>query len=462
MSYAQLKDYESIFSRLEGLFKMLKNFPDWMSDEEIEGALRFLAPDPGNMIEAGFAPHTRKASLAFLRLMLDWFYGIIEAKESGKKIIMIPFNCPPEIFFCFENAYPVTSEVLSQLAVSALWGQGDRYWDIAMSQGFPDSLCSSAVIALGSILSGVDPLPIDAVVSTAVGGCDANAKTHEYIARFLGIPQFILERPADESKLARETHLLTFQRLLRDLEEFLGEELREERMRGVLEMANRSAEVYLDIWQLRRLKPCPCPNLFSLLFYCVRFTLWGKDKALDVMRVMLETVKERRARGEYEAPEEVARLFWIYTLYYFDIKNFFRWMDKKGIVICGDILGSFFLNITDTSSKESMVRGLAQTVWDYSMTRQMAGGSIHGKWLDDIVYWITEQQADAAVYSGHLGCKQSWSVFSITRKEIMKRLQVPTLMLQGDSWRKSITPISAVQEQIEEFVDVVLRKKSTV
>jgi hypothetical protein len=129
--------------------------------------------------------------------------------------------------------------------------------------------------------------------------------------------------------------------------------------------------------------------------------------------------------------------------------------------VLGDLLGSFFFKPIDTSCKESMIKGLADTCYDYAMTRQMGAQSMSGQWLEDISYWTSQLDADACIYCGHHSCKQTWSVFSITRNEIMKSSRIPTLMLQGDSWIRRMTPMSVLEEQIGEFVDNVIRTRKT-
>ena len=47
----------------------------------------------------------------------------------------------------------------------------------------------------------------------------------------------------------------------------------------------------------------------------------------------------------------------------------------------------------------------------------------------------------------------------MVRSELMKREKIPTLILQGDSWIKRMTPISVMQEMIEEFVNNVVKKR---
>jgi carbonic anhydrase len=83
------------------------------------------------------------------------------------------------------------------------------------------------------------------------------------------------------------------------------------------------------------------------------------------------------------------------------------------------------------------------------------------QWTEDVVYAARELNADCVIYCGHHSCKQTWSVVSILREELMKRAGLPLLILQGDSWIKRMTPMSVIQQEIDEFVKNVVAKKGT-
>ena len=45
--------------------------------------------------------------------------------------------------------------------------------------------------------------------------------------------------------------------------------------------------------------------------------------------------------------------------------------------------------------------------------------------------------------------------------ELAKRLDIPILVLQGDSWMKKMTPMCDLQNQVEEFVNNVVAGKDS-
>ncbi len=458
MAQMEMRPYEGLIDRAYEIFSILDKLPDNMSDVELDGILHVLPSDLKKTMAAFLAPRVRETSMKFLRNVKGWLDGAHMTKKEGGKVFLVPFNFPPETLYMFEGAWPVTSEVLSTLGVLALEGQGERYWDYAMGLGLPDFACSANMIEVGSALTSKDFTP-DAIISDCYGSCDINSKTHEFLARQMDIPLIFLEKPVDNSERGINQYYRYFFTMVEELEEFLGQKLDEDRMREVLERANRASDLYWEYWDLHKFTPCPVPNLFSLMTYAARFTLWGTEEAVDVMQSIVDTSKARLERGDYPAEAEIARSLWTYTSYYFDMAGLFNWMEENGITHLGDGLDLVFPQAIDLTSRETMLRGLAEIARNMPMTRQMGADSMSVQWLDDITFASRELGANCAIYCGHHSCKQTWSGASVVRSELMKRQKIPTLVLQGDSWIKRMTPISALQESIEEFVHNVVKKR---
>jgi len=448
-----------LFDRVSRLFAVIDSLPDELSDEEVKGLTFVLPPDARSSIEAMLIPRLREGSLAFMRMLSSWLKKAQETAESGGKTILVPFCFPPELVHAFDGAFPVTSEVLSTLGVVALEGRGERYYDMALGLGLPDYICSANAVEVGSML-GSDDFKPQGIISAAAGSCNINAKTHEILAFYHRIPMFVLEKPVDNSERGKEQYRKNYSRLVGELEEFIGEELTEEKLRRTCEKVNRANELLAELWDLHKAIPDPVPNLFSLFTYGVRFSMWGTDEAIECMNVLVDVSKRRLKEGAYPAREELARCLLTYTSYYFDLAGMFNWTEERGYTYLGDGLDLIFPVMIDTSSRDSMLDGMAEQSWNMPMTRQVGGESMSMCWLEDILWAAKELKADCAIYSGHHSCKQTWSVVSILRKELMKRAEIPLLVLQGDSWLSRTTPITAVQKEILDFIgNVVAQKK---
>lgn len=448
-----------LFTRVYSLFSVLRKLPDQISEEELEGLIKVLPADSANSMKSLLKPSIQQASMPFLQMLSSALDEVKTAKEQGKKVVLAPFNFPPEIIHALENLVPITTEVLTTLGVVSLEGQGERYWEHAMGLGLPDHLCSANTIDLGSMLSGMDFEP-DAIISGCVGSCDVNSKTHEFVSLMMDLPQIALEKPPDNTARGFAFFKKNYYKMIRQLEELAGEELKEENLRAVAEKVNRCTELYHDLWELKKQVPCPVPGIFSLFVCATRFSMWGRDEGIRTLEKCLEVSKRIFESDDYQTREESARVLWIYLSYYYDLVNFYDWMEEKKISNMGDALQWAFPEPLDLTSRETILDGMISSAWNNVMTRQMGAASMSQRWIEDIVYVIKEWGVNGTIYCGHHSCKQTWSVFSLTRNEVLKRTGVPTLGLQGDSWIRSMTPMKVIQEEIEQFVNNVINKGS--
>lgn len=446
-----------LFSRILSFAPALKGLPATLSNEEVEGLLFFLPGDTADALRYLLKPGIRDASLLFINTLLGFFEEVAAAKREGKKVILTAFNFPPELIHAFNNAAVVTSEVITTFGVMTLQGQGERYWDYAIGLGLPDHLCSASTIEVGSMIAGGE-YPPDAIIISAAGSCDANAKVHQFLAYYLGIPEFVIDKQPDDSDRGLEAFKRGYMRLVAELEEFIGEELDLENLRRVAENTNRCTELYYELWELRKHTPCPVPGIFSPFTYGNRFTMWGRAEGVALLDKCVETAKSNLEEGRFPVPDEKARVYWTYVSHYFDVLNFFGWMEEQGISYMGDLVLLCFPRPISLESKESILNGMAETAWDMFMTRQMGSEIMSARWVEDLLYIIRELKVDCCVYCGHHSCKQTWSVFSLVSNEVMKRAGVPTLCLYGDSWIKRVTPVTMLQEDIKRFMDNVVVK----
>ena len=399
---------QGLFERVHATLKMLGMLPETLKEDDLDNILKVLPTDNVDAARLILEPSRWETSRTSLLSILTWLDEARSAKEEGRKVVLLPFNFPPEIIHAFDNITPITSEVLSTLAAGMLDAGGQEYWDYAMGLGLPDHICSGNAMELASILAGADLKP-DVIISATPGGCDVNAKIHEFVSLCIDIPQLFLEKPPYDhnSRRGREIYLKNFRRLVKGLEEISGETLKEENLRRVAEKANQATELYNDLWELRKMIPCPIPGSSAYLAYGARFSMWGRDEAIESLKKILE-VSRRNARDQaYCSREEAARVLWVYLPFYYDGFEYYEWLERNKVTNIGDALLLFFPRIIDTASYDSMIEGFAESAWNMGMTRQMGAGSMSLQWTEDVVAAVEEFSVDFAIYCGHHSCKYS-------------------------------------------------------
>ncbi|MBW2118845.1 MAG: 2-hydroxyacyl-CoA dehydratase [Deltaproteobacteria bacterium] len=380
------------------------------------------------------------------------------AKEDGKKVAMIPFNFSPEILYAMDIV-PVTVEVLSSELLLLEEGL-TAYIDLAVEQGFPETMCSTQKGVIGLLEAGIVDKP-DLIVNGAAGFCGPNAKGYEYMARKFDIPIIFIDDPYYHDQRSNDYYVRGFKRIVSALEEMTGKKVDEDRLREVCELSNEATELYLEIAEMKRQVPNPVPNMYNMGHTDMRLMFAGTQEAVNFYKMMHAICKERLKNGEHVKPEERIRLYVMYTGFYFDM-TFLSWLEEEmGVTYLMDILQGYDFNpIIDTTSTDSMIRDLAITSLNMPMARQLKGAwNGTAGWLQDTLYYVKNYKADCMLFSGHVACKQAWGAYRLVADEVKKQLGVPSLRLEGDGWDHRITPMSVIKEQLSEFFDMVLENK---
>ena len=402
-------------------------------------------------------PILRKVGLAFIKMCAGYLREILEAHERGKKIALCSFNTSPEILHAMDIV-PMSPEVLTSAASIALEGGAEKYIDMSVEVGIPETMCTAQRGAVGAVCKGLATKP-DFSLTCAPGSCDTNSKIFEFISEYLKIPYLTLDAPAYIDERGLKYCRKDYRRLISDLEKMTGRKLDQDRLRNVVEQSNIWGEYYAELLDLAGHVPNPVPNVATLLTHAIKYMTAGLEIGTTLIKEVLDASKERLKRGEGVRPEEKVRTLWIYTGFYFPNMEIWFWMEEHGMSYLLDMLTLFHAERRiDTSTLDSMIDGLADNLTNYPMTRQMRGPAfgVLGGWLEDLVWAAKKLKADCGIFAGHSACKNAWGAFKVVSDRLKEELGIPTLRLEADCWDERITPMSVIKEKIEEFVTTVV------
>ena len=407
----------------------------------------------GGFLDAQTVEVGLPAVRAFSAYIQDLRMGI----KGRKKLILHPFNFPPEILHALDTA-PVFIELLSTIPAiaSAVFKDGaERYLDHCFEKGLPRSLCSGQLGGAGAILFGDVPKP-DLILSGAPGMCDVNSKIMQYTAQTLNIPAIHSDIPAYHDERGLNYYKASFRDALSQLEEFTGRKLEPEKLREVVENSNKLTELYHEINELKRAVPNPVPNIYTLLSYGMKFTMGGRKEAIPVFKAVLDSSKRKLKKGEGALPEEKVRALWIYTSIYFD-PMLIGWFNEVGMSILMDLTAWFPMSPIDTSNTDTMIDGLAEESLNFPMTRQMRGAWDDADgWAEDMVFLAKKLKADCCIFSGNPACKRAWGSLRLLSDRLKEDVGIPTVTLDADSWDGRITSMPVVKEKIEDFIEAII------
>ncbi len=395
-----------------------------------------------------------KVIFAYLKILRQGMKG-------KKKVILHPFSFPPEILHAM-NIAPLFIEFLSTTASFLLPSLNRffpdniaKYLDHSYELGLPRSLCAGQLGGGSAIRYGDFPKP-DIILNGAPGFCDVNSKIMEYTSRTMNIPMVHIEIPPYRDERGLDYFKSSFRDAISRLEELTGNKLDHDRLRETVENSNKATELYTEITGLQTAVPYPISNFYVIYAPLIRFAMGGRPEAISFFEVVLNSAKRNLRKGKGALPEEKVRSLWAYTSIYFD-PMFYLWLEKIGMALLMDLTAWFAFKPIDTSSVDTMIDGLAEQAINFPMARQMKGGMEGpGSWSEDMVFLAKKLKADCVVFSGNAACKRSWGSISLLRKKLKEEMEIPTLMLDTDSWDKRITSISVTKEKIEDFIETII------
>lgn len=446
-------EQRSALERMVEAFQMGSAMPEEMDIDspEIQGLLMMMTENRRNTFLAmAKDPDVRKISNVFNTGLGKFWENVLHAKDSGKKVVFVPFNFAPELLFAMDMI-PVCVEVLNTMGVTLEEGI-EPYLDIAVERGLPDSMCSAQRGIVGLLEAGLLDKP-DLLINGALGGCDPNSKIFEYMGEKFDIPTLYLDLPYYHDDRALDYYAKGFKKIVAALEEMTGHKLDPDRLREVVDNTNKATELFMEVNELKRNVPNPVPNYYNMQHTGTKLMMAGTTDAVDYYQTALDVCKDRLKQGKHVHPEERIRVMFMYTGYYFDNQIYSWFQEEMGVSYVMDVLNAFDFNpYIDTSSVDTMIKGLAEEMLNLPMTRQLKGSwDMPGNWLEDVLYYAKRYKADCLVFTGHTACKQAWGVFRLVAEEVKKRLGIPSLRLEGDGWDSRITPMAVIKEQFEDF-----------
>ena len=449
---------QDAIERMVGTFRMASALPEEI-DFDSEPVKALLAGmEPGRrktFLAMAKDPDVRKMSTVFNRGMGNYWESVVTAKDQGRKVVFIPFNFSPEIFYALDMV-PIGVEILDTMTMTLDEGI-HHYLDLSVERGLPETMCSAQRAVVGLLEAGAIRKP-DLLVNGALGGCDPNTKVFEYMGEKFDIPTIFVDVPYYHDRRSFQYYEKGFKEVVKVLEEVSGNKLDEDRLREICTLSNRATELATEITELKRHAPNPVPNYYNMNHLATKLTLMGTQDAVDFYETALARCQDRYRLGKHVFPEERIRFMFMYTGFYFDNTIYSWFQEEMGVSYVMDVL--IFLDhipFIDTTNIDTMLSGLAAINMNLPMTRQLKGShNLHGGWVSDLLYYVERYKGDCLVFSGHTACKQAWGVYRVVADKVQKELGVPSLRMEGDGWDSRITSMEVIQDQLEEFFETIL------
>ena len=373
---------------------------------------------------------------------------ILHCIEEGLPFISSIYCYAPEIYTAMNlpwYSFYGTRQTMSPPAIIQMDVEGCDSLDL------PSDLCTAIRLAAYYVEADLCPPPTAAIAM--ITPCDGLQMLQQMVMtneKWKNVPMFGPDPPYMEGERALDYYLTEYRQMVDFLKEHTGRRLNVDRLREVIEESNKQYELWAEYNELRR--ALPCPHGYSMgvqAFNMVQMLLPGDPRCTSWLRQLVNNAEQRVREKRGSVDNERIRLLWN-DVRPFWINAFAGWLEREwGAVIVMDMYTYNPYTLIDTSTEESMFRGLAKRgLYDAPMVRQERGTA--DEFINDIVRIVRDYSIDCVVWPGHMGHKAMAAEVGIGR-EVCRDLGVPFLELSMDLFDSRYTTPDEIKGRISQF-----------
>ncbi|HUU64179.1 MAG TPA: 2-hydroxyacyl-CoA dehydratase family protein [Dehalococcoidia bacterium] len=398
-------------------------------------------------LEQGQSPE-RKLTVTLVRTMIESYNRIIACAEEGRPFIASSYANAPEIFVALDLPWYTLSQI-PYLPTAEPYILEEI--DDAERAGLGTDMCTLIRLGINNVEAEHVPLPTAFIGLLSL--CDGINMLQQSIAHnkyWRDIPVFCTDAPYLESDRSVDFHAGELRQMVAFLEEHTGREMDIDRLREVVEESNKHYELWAEYNELRRAVPCPHSAAKGAQAWSVAQNyMVGDRKGTEWLRQLVDITEQKVSQGKGSIPDERIRLFW------FDVRAVWfpeltEWLKSEwGVCIVMDMTGYAPYTLIDTSSEESIFRGLAKrNLYDVPMVRHVRGTT--DNLINDLVRVVKDYKIDCVVWPAHMGHKDGAASIGIMR-DVCRDLGVPFLTLGLDLFDKRYTSMDEVKDRFSQF-----------
>ena len=290
-------------------------------------------------------------------------------------------------------------------------------------------------------------------IVTGSAPCDSSRIGYQMFEQLVDCPVFRLDAPVEDSREAHLYYAGEIRKLIGFLEEQTGSRLDPDRLREVCEESNRATAAFLDLFELRRARPCPQPGAVTAGAYIAMATQLGTPALTRYLEFLrddaVQAVEERRGA----VAEERHRVFWYCVPVTFDL-GLHEWLEENfSVVVLMDQLGSFCReDPIDTTSLDTMLLDLARRGLETTMSRlRVTADRMRMQFLRD----YRDLRADCVVFPAPSGCKHAGAWLGLL-KEICREREIPICVFDLDWMDSRVRSVDSIRTTIEQFFTTVM------
>ena len=399
-------------------------------------------------VESGEMGHLQ---LPIIKSILEQHSKTIESVENDLPFLASQFTNPVEILTAMDVHWYFHVQQLFSAS-----GQGGaphlaEDLDGADQLQVPKDCCTLIRLALYLQIAGLLPLPTAYLALTEP--CDTIAGWHAAFMHhpdWRDIPCFAPDSPYRNDDRAIEYYANQMRDMVEFITKHMGKTLDMKRLKEVVEETNRGYQLWMEYNEIRRAIPTPHSYVLPMsMFFQINTLNAGHPQKTPWYQDMVADAERRVRENKPEVPEQKIRVFW-YDIQPFYFGEIVSWLEQEWkAVIAMDMVSYCPYDLVDTSSEDSIFRGLAKRAFqDGPMVHQARG--LADNVVHDITRIVKDYSIDCVIFPGHMGHKDMAASASLMR-EVCRDLNVPFLYIGLDVADPRYTTVEEIKDRISQF-----------
>jgi bcr-type benzoyl-CoA reductase subunit B len=385
-------------------------------------------------------------------IMTNYYIEAKTAEQNGKKVAWITSGGPVE-FLIAMDVIPVYPENHGAMIGASKMGIG--LCEKAEEMGYSRDLCSYARSDIACAVTNGGPiggLPKPDFLVCCNNICGTVMKWYEVQARQYNVPLFILDTPFIHTRFtdaAKKYVIAQTYEYIEFLEKQTGRKMDYDRMLDVSRLAVKGLRLWQEVLDTSAHKPAPMTAFDAFFHLALIVTLRGTQVAVDYYQQLVDEMKQRIKDGIAMVPNEKYRLLWDNLPVWYRTK----WLSDKfashNACLVGDTYTSAWSGVMDLIDENNFIE-----------TGAVAYSSVYinvslDQMFETLKKLIQKYDVDGLVMHSNRSCKPySLGQYDL-QKMVMKKLKIPTLMLEADMVDERSFSESQIETRIDAFMETL-------
>ena len=376
---------------------------------------------------------------------------IIECVEQGKPFLASQYTNPVEILTAMD--VPWYFHVQQLFASGGTGGSPHMEEDLEEMDklGIPSDCCTLLRLLLFYQVAGLLPIPTAYLALTEP--CDGVTGLHAAFMNhpdWRNVPVFVPDPPYHDNTQAFDYYASELKKMVDFITKHTGKTLNIGRLKQVVEETNKGYALWMEYSDLRRAVPTPHSYVMPMsCFYLINTAGAGDPRKTKWYKDMVANAEMRIRENRPEVPNQKVRLLW-YDIQPTYFSELVPWLEQEwGAVIAMDMVSYCPYELIDTSTEDTLFRGLAKRALLHGPMIHQAHGVVDNV-IHDITRIVRDYKIDCVILPGHMGHKDMAASASIVR-ETCRDLGVPYLYIGLDVCDKRYTTLDQMKNKIAQF-----------